>query len=185
MRVFRNPFRAGHWAPGSVAAIGKFDGLHLGHRRVIRLAVRRATRLATKCLVVTFDPHPRELFEPGAHQALLAPRERLRLLKRMGVDAVLLLPFDRKLACMAPEAFGRDILAAALKVMDVFVGQDFCFGKDRSGRVDDLSEYGRRYGFLVHAVPLALRQGEKVSSSRIRKLLAERRLREARALLGR
>lgn len=185
MKVFRNPYEAGKWAPSSVAAIGKFDGMHYGHQRVIRLALRRAKALAAKCLVITFDPIPEEYFRPGSRKPLLAPKKKLELLEELGVDAVVFLPFNRKLACQAPRAFVKDILVAGLKVVDVYVGKDFCFGKDRAGQVADLAEMGRQYGFLVHPVPLLTLNREKVSSSLIRRLIEEGRIKEAERCLGR
>lgn len=185
MRVFQNSYKAGKWAPGAVAAIGKFDGMHVGHQRVVRLALKRAKALATKCLVLTFDPLPEEYFKPGARKLLLAPQDKLKLLREMGVDAVVLLPFNRQLACQAPEAFVRDILVAGLKVVDVYVGKDFCFGKDRAGQVEDLQALGRQYGFMVHPVPLLTRNREKISSSLIRGLIKAGRIDEAEQYLGR
>lgn len=185
MKVFRNPYEAGKHFPSAVAAIGKFDGLHLGHQRVINLALRRAQALATKCLVLTFDPLPEEYFQPASRKTLVTLREKLDLFREMGVDAAVLLPFNRHLACQAPEAFVKDILSKGLKVVDVYVGKDFCFGKDRAGRVDDLKVLGRRYGFLVHPVPLLTRGREKISSSLIRRLIEEGHRKQAECCLGR
>ncbi len=185
MKVFQSPYEAGRWAPSSVAAIGKFDGMHIGHQRVIRLALRKAKALATKCLVVTFDPLPQEYFSPGSCKPLLTTRKKIEFLERMGVDAVVFLPFNRKLVCQSPRAFVRDILVNGLKVMAVCVGSDFCFGKDRAGQVDDLAKMGGEHGFLVHPVPLLTLKGEKVSSSMIRRLIEEGRITEAEHQLGR
>ncbi len=185
MKVFHSAAEAGRWAPASVAAVGKFDGLHLGHQKVIRLAVKRAKALSTKCLAVTFDPHPQEYFQPGSFRPLLSAEQKLELFGAMGVEGVLFLRFSRAFACQAPETFARNILAERLKVMDVYVGADFCFGKDRAGRVDTLVGLGRELGFLVHPVALVYRDGERVSASRIRRLIDEKRWAEAQALIGR
>lgn len=185
MKKFNNPYEAGKWSPSAVAALGKFDGMHVGHQRVIRLALRRAKALATKCLVLTFDPVPEEYFSPGPRTTLLAPEKKIELLEEMGVDAVVFLPFNRRLACQAPKAFVRDILVNALKVLDVYVGKDFCFGKDRAGQVADLVGMGREYGFLVHPVPLLTLGREKVSASMIRRFIDEGRVKKAERCLGR
>lgn len=185
MKVFHNAAEAGRWAPASVAAIGKFDGLHLGHQRVIRLAVKRAKALSTKCLVVTFDPHPQEVLHPDSFRPLMSAEQKQGFLEDMGADAVLFLRFSRAFACQAPETFAKSILAGSLQVMDVYVGADFCFGKDRAGRVDTLVKLGKELGFLVHPVCLVYRDGARVSSSRIRRLIEEKRWAKVRTLIGR
>lgn len=185
MKVFRSPYAAGRWAPGAIVAIGKFDGLHLGHERLIRLAVRRAKALVTKSLVVTFSPSPQEYFDPGSRQPLLEEPAFLERLSALGVDGVVFLPFNRRLACLAPEAFARDVLVKALGILEVCVGADFCFGRDRAGRFDSLKGYGRAMGFLARSVPILRVAGEKVSSSSIRRLLKAGKARKAERLLGR
>ncbi len=181
----RSAHQAGRWAPGSVAAIGKFDGIHLGHQKVISAAVDRAKQLATKALVVTFDPTPQEFFQPGTYKPILTQDQAHLILEGMDVDGVLYLPFTGKLACQAPEAFARDVLMRAMKVLEVCVGEDFCFGKDRAGRVDDLKQFGQEFSFLVRPIPLVYADGEKISSSLIRRLLDAGRRPQAEAFLGR
>lgn len=185
MKVFHSAFQLGHWAPGSVAAIGKFDGLHIGHQRVIRLAIQKAKTLGVKCFVVTFHPSPEGFFHPEAYKPLTEPEEMLSLLGQLGVDAVLFMPFNRRLACQAPDAFAKDVLVDALQVREIFVGADFCFGKDRAGRVADLEDFGHEWGFTVNAVPLLYANGAKISSSLIRRLIGEGRLKDAERYLGR
>lgn len=184
MRIFRNAFEAGKLHPGSVLAIGKFDGMHRGHRAVLRAAVREAAKREVACLVVTFDPSPEEFLRLFPHRPLLPLPERLDLLKSWGADAVVLLPFNRQLACVSPEAFARNVLSLQLRPAAVCVGADFCFGKDRAGRVDTLKELGRALGFAVRAIPLVRARGEKISSSSIRELVDRGELAEARRLLG-
>jgi riboflavin kinase/FMN adenylyltransferase len=153
------------------AAIGTFDGVHLGHRRVIDAA--RAAGL--RSLVVTFDPHPRTTF--GASVELLAPlQRRVELLEEVGVDDVLVLRFDEKLAALTPEQFADDVLRAA-GVEVVAAGDGFRFGHGRTGDLALLAEIG----FDVRHVPLV----ESVSSSHIRKLLQTGDVATAARLLGR
>lgn len=147
--------------------------------------MRRSRALSARSLVVTFDPHPRELLEPGRFRPLLPLKRKIELLEALGVDATLVLAFGERLACQAPEAFARKVLAASLRVREVYVGIDFCFGKGRSGNVGILTRLGRELGFRVRPVPLLEVGGEKVSSSRIRRLLDLRLFAEAGALLGR
>lgn len=185
MKIFRNAFEAGKAFPGSVVAIGKFDGMHRGHRAVILAAKRDAVKAKTSCLVVTFDPSPEEFLRLFPRKPLLPLARRLELIRRVGADAVVLLPFDRQLACVSPEAFAKDVLALQLRPAGVCVGEDFCFGKDRAGRVETLRELGPRLGFTVRSVPLVRAGGEKISASRIRELLDGGRRAEAERLLGR
>lgn len=185
MKVFQNAFEAGRVMPGSVVAIGKFDGMHLGHQKVLATAVKHARKRRAKTLVVTFHPHPQEYFHPGSYKPIFSLEQRLILMAKMGVDAALLLPFNHALTCQAPEAFTRDILVQALKVAAVYVGPDFCFGKDRAGTVRTLAELGPDLGFTVHSVPLVRVQGERVSSERIRELLEQGLTAKAESYLGR
>jgi riboflavin kinase / FMN adenylyltransferase len=153
------------------AAIGTFDGVHSGHRRVIGAA--RAARLRT--IVVTFDPHPRSAF--GADVELLVPlQRRIELLEALGVDDVLVLRFDERLASLTPEQFADDVLRAA-GVEVVAAGDGFRFGRGRSGDLDLLG----RLGFDVRHVPLV----DSVSSSHIRSLLHAGEVASAARLLGR
>lgn len=184
MKVLQNAFAAGNSFPRSVIAIGKFDGMHLGHQEVIRRALAKAKELNTKCLVVTFDPSPDEFLRLYSYQPILSPVQKLEILKKMGVDAVVLLPFNKKLSCLAPEAFAKDVLAMMLKPAAVIIGEDFCFGKDRAGRIDTLEKLGPKLGFSVHSVPLTAVNGEKISASMIRRLLEEGKKSEAEKLLG-
>jgi len=153
------------------AAIGTFDGVHCGHRRVIEAA--RAARLRT--VVVTFDPHPRLAF--GADVELLVPlQRRIELLQELGVDDVLVLRFDDRLAALTPEQFADDVLRAA-GIEVVAAGDGFRFGQGRSGDLDLLG----RLGFDVRHVPLV----DNVSSSHIRSLLHAGEVASAARLLGR
>lgn len=185
VEIFRNPFEAGRRFPGSVLAIGKFDAVHRGHLALLRRARRRAKALKAPFLVLTFDPTPEQFVRLFRYRPLLSIGEKLRRLGGLGADGVVLMPFDKRLACLSPEAFARDVLARQLLVMEVFVGADFCFGQDRAGRVDDLRALGASLGFSVSAVPLVSAQGEKISATRIRSLLAEGRRKAAEGLLGR
>jgi riboflavin kinase / FMN adenylyltransferase len=153
------------------AAIGTFDGVHAGHRRVVDAA--RAVRMRTA--VVTFDPHPRTAF--GTNVELLVPlQRRIELLEELGVDDVLVLRFDERLASLTPERFAEDVLRAA-GIEVVAAGDGFRFGQGRSGDLDLLG----RLGFDVRHVPLV----DNVSSSHIRSLLHAGEVASAARLLGR
>ena len=161
--------------------MGNFDGVHLGHRSVIDLARRPGVPLG----VVTFEPHPRQVFAPDAPPFRLMNAEaRANRLAKLGVEALYQLPFDAALAGLSPEAFARDVLAGGLGVSHVVVGADFCFGKGRAGKAADLQALGARFGFDVTVAPLLAVGGVEVSSTAIRAALAEGRPRDAAAMLG-
>jgi len=169
--------------PGAVA-VGVFDGLHIGHRALFERARDRAQGNA--CVAVSFEPHPdvvlaRE-FRPMAPLTPL-PEKRARL-ARMGVD-LHVLAFTRELAALEPEAFVTQYLVAPFAPRWLVVGEDFALGRGRAGTVARLRELGGGHGFEVEAVPLERRDGEPVTSTRIRALLAEGRVAEAARLLGR
>ena len=169
--------------PGAVA-VGAFDGLHIGHRALFERARDRARGNA--CIAVSFEPHPdvvlaRE-FRPMAPLTPL-PEKRTRL-ARMGVD-LHVLAFTRELAALEPEAFVTQYLVAPFAPRWLVVGEDFALGRGRAGTVARLRELGAVHGFEVEAVPLERRDGEPVTSTRIRELLAEGRVAEAARLLGR
>jgi riboflavin kinase / FMN adenylyltransferase len=153
------------------AAVGMFDGVHLGHRRVIEAALAAGLRSA----VVTFDPHPRTVLGDGV-QLLTTTQRRLELLEELGVDDVLLLEFDEALAAVPAEGFAESVLRAAGAEV-VAAGEGFRFGRGRAGDLDLLE----RLGFDVRRVPLV----ERISSSTIRALLAAGEVERAAALLGR
>ncbi len=161
--------------------MGNFDGLHLGHQSVIDLARRPGAPLG----IVTFEPHPRQVFAPDAPPFRLMNAEaRANRLAKIGVDQLYQLPFDRALAGLTPEAFARDVLADGLGISHVVVGSDFCFGKGRAGTAADLRILGAALGFDVTIAPLVAIAGIEVSSTAIRQALTDGRPRDAAAMLG-
>lgn len=174
------------WPRGPLhVAIGVFDGVHVGHRTLIRTISEQAATDGGTAVAVTFDPLPIEVLAPGAPPSALSDiDERAGLLGDAGAAAVAVLRFTPELAALPPEAFaGR--LAAAGDVRDVVVGEDFQFGHDRSGDVDVLRELGTRLGFRVDIAPPVTMDGRVVSSTRIRNALLAGDVRDAARLLGR
>lgn len=160
--------------------MGNFDGVHLGHQAVIDLA-----RGTAPLGIVTFEPHPREVFNPDAPPFRLMNAEaRANRLAKLGVAELYQLPFDKALAGLSPQAFAQDILAAGLGVSHVVVGSDFCFGKARAGKAQDLVALGQTFGFAVTVAELVQQGGVEISSTAIRTALAEGRPRDAAAMLG-
>ena len=183
-------FRDLHGAPrgprGSVACIGAFDGLHLGHRALVRRALARARELDADATVVSFDPLPREFFARGDKPPrLMLPRAKFEGLRDLGVDAVGLLRFDAKLAAMPAQDFVRELLVERLRVREVWVGPGFRFGHARGGDLALLQRIGADAGFAAHAIEPVLFGGEAVSSTRIRAALAAGDFDLAERLLGR
>lgn len=160
--------------------MGNFDGVHLGHQAVINLA-----RGAAPLGIVTFEPHPREVFAPDTPPFRLMNAEaRLNRLAKLGVEHLYELPFDKALAALTPDAFARDVLAQGLGISHVVVGADFCFGKGRAGKASDLQALGKTYGFETTIADLITSADQPISSSAIRAALSEGRPRDAAAMLG-
>jgi len=170
-------------APRAVA-LGNFDGLHLGHRRIIERLRKEAAARALPACVLTFAPHPEKVFGPARLCMLQTLDQRLEGLCRMGIDAAIVLPFSRAFARIPGDVFIRDVIRDGLNVRLVVVGRDFRFGRDRAASVDDLRRRGRVEGFSVRAVPHVKHRGRIVRSSRIRDLLIEGRVEQASMLLG-
>ena len=170
----------------SVAAIGNFDGVHLGHREILAGAVNEARELGTRAVAVTFDPHPEQVLRPTSAPRLITPTtERLRLLAATGVDAVLVLRFDQELARLEAGEFVRTVLAGALKVRSVHEGRSFRFGHGARAGVAELTDFGADFGFAVRVHKAVRVRGLEVSSSAIRMLVAGGDVRRARWMLGR
>ena len=170
----------------SAVTIGKFDGVHAGHRAVISRLREAAGEQGLRPVVVTFDRHPLALLAPEkCPAALVGPEQKIDLLAGTGVDATLILAFDRALSLQSPEDFVTTILVDALHARLVLVGSDFRFGHRGAGDVALLTELGRRHGFDVEIVGDVMpRDGRRVSSTWIRELLADGRVSDAAVLLG-
>lgn len=171
---------------GSVVCIGAFDGLHLGHRALVRQAVARAKALGVPAVALSFEPLPRELFAPAAPPPRLTlPRAKFEGLCALGADLVGLLRFDVKLAAMSPEDFIQTVLVERLGAREVVVGPGFGFGHRRAGDLQTLQREGVKHGFCADAIEPVLLDGERVSSTRIRAALQAGRFDSAARLLGR
>lgn len=170
----------------SVAAIGNFDGVHLGHQDILAGAVKEAREIGARAVAVTFDPHPEQVLRPASAPRLITPLpERLRLLAATGVDAVLLLRFDRELAALKAGEFVRRVLVDALRVRGVHEGRSFRFGHGARAGVEELARFGAEFGFEVRVHEAVRVRGLEVCSSAIRALVAAGDVRRARWMLGR
>lgn len=174
---------------GAVAAIGNFDGVHRGHLAVIGRAREFAKKMGAPCAVLTFEPHPADFFKGPNTIFRLTPQDaKITALERLGIDGVIVIPFDKRLACLSAEAFVAEILVRRLGVRAAVAGYDFHFGAGRSGSPAFLEEAGRRYGFAVEIVERVSaapeNESEPASSTAARAALEQGDALQATKLLG-
>ncbi|MEY5100537.1 MAG: hypothetical protein RJA36_3256 [Pseudomonadota bacterium] len=190
MKVFRGFHHPGI-APACALTIGNFDGVHRGHQAMLALLHNEAAHRGVQSCVLTFEPHPRDYFAGALKKPELAPariatlRDKLTELERCGVDQVVVLPFDARLAGQSPQAFIDQVLVQGLGARYVLVGDDFRFGAKRAGDYAMLDEAGQRLGFDVARMMSYEVHGLRVSSSAVREALAAGRMEDVAALLGR
>ena len=171
---------------GTVATVGTFDGVHRGHWTVLAEIRRRAEATGRRSVLVTFDPHPLRILRPEHAPLLLTtPVEKKEILAESGLEYAVFLSFTEALSRYSPRRFVEEILIDRIGVEELVIGYDHGFGRDRAGGADALEEMGRELGFSVDVVAPVGTDGGAVSSSRIRSLLLERRVREAERCLGR
>ncbi len=167
-------------------ALGTFDGVHLGHQRIVETAVAHARLLGARSAVAAFHPRPVSVLVPDrAPESLGSLEHRLALLAASAVDDVVVVRFNAELAAMTPERFVDELLVGRLGAVDVLVGQNFRFGHGRAGDVNTLRILGESRGFAVTVTPLVAVAGAPISSTRIRELLRRGDVDGARTLLGR
>ncbi len=184
--IFRSLDEARGQFPACGLAIGNFDGVHIGHQAVISKAVGWAMQRAVQPAVLTFHPHPATVVAPHRVPGMICPlEERLHLLHAAGAAQIMVLPFTPEVARLTPEAFVSEILVNALNAKAVFVGENFRFGHRQAGNPETLRRLGEQYGFVSHFLPPVTFRGEIVSSSIIRRYLADSRVSRAARLLGR
>lgn len=182
IHFYTQPNKTPDQARAGVVCVGNFDGVHLGHQWLIG----RALASGLPVTLVTFEPHPREYFEgDDAPPRLTSLREKLSLMQRAGLRQVLALPFRRALATLSPEAFVKQVLVDGLGAARLLVGEDFRFGQARRGDLHLLEQLGAVHGYAVEVAPAFCLQGERVSSSGLRRLLAAGDLATAQRWLGR
>jgi riboflavin kinase / FMN adenylyltransferase len=184
MDVIRGHQLAPAWA-GAAVAIGNFDGVHVGHRALIRRTRELADAHGARAVALTFDPHPSAVVGAGAPPQLTSLERRLELLEQAGLDAVVIEPFTRELAGRSPSAFVDDVVLFALRARAIVVGYDFSYGQGRAGTTSALRQHGKQSGIEVDVVSAVELDGVVASSTRIRSYLREGELARATQLLGR
>jgi riboflavin kinase / FMN adenylyltransferase len=173
------------WLVHPVLALGNFDGLHRGHLKIVERVRRGAAEHGGTPMAMTFDPHPSRIVRPDkAPPLLMTKAQRLEALDRAGIAAVAVVRFTPELSHWDPETFVRTVLVEWLRVSEVWVGANFLFGHDRSGNFSTLRTLGQRYGFRADKIDPVRYKEFVVSSTRVRRLVAEGRMDEAGALLG-
>jgi riboflavin kinase/FMN adenylyltransferase len=186
MRVFRSLDEVPPDFGPSALTIGNFDGVHAGHRRILRRVKEVAVERGLKASVLTFNPHPSKVVAPARAPRLMSSAEqRCALMREEGIDKVLIMPFDRQVAHLTPEQFVEQVLVQKLGVREVVLGHDFCFGYKQSGNVRVLEELGRKYGFTTEEVKAVTVRGRLVSSTALRQLIEAGRVAQAARLLER
>ena len=186
MQLIRGLYNLRPEHKGSVATIGNFDGVHRGHEAVIKQLANEAERLNCKTTVITFEPLPQDFFLGKNAPGRLTPfRDKLIALEKLGVDQLLCLPFNQKLANLSAEDFIQQVLVGGLGIKSLVVGDDFCFGKNRTGDFSLLQKAGETFNFEVQNTETCSEHNERISSSRIRKLLETGKMQHAEQLLGR
>ena len=169
-----------------VVAIGVFDGLHLGHQDLMKMTVKKARQIRGTPLVMTFNPHPVHVLHPHVHLPLIASFSyRLKLLEKYGIRVCLAVHFTRRFSHLSPDQFIKRYIVKTIKAKVVVVGDDFRFGEHRRGTLEIFQEAGKKYGFEVIGLHVVKRNKKVISSTSIRKWIAQGKFAEASRLLGR
>lgn len=186
MLVLHDPLKKTDLPSGCVATIGNFDGMHVGHQAIIRGVIDRARELGQPSVVITFHPHPLSVVAPDrVPKQILTLSQKEELLREMGVDAMLVIPFTHEFSRWAADRFIEDFLVGALKVTEVRIGRDFCFGAGREGNLARLTAAGAKFAFAVAGVEDVKLRGIRVSSSLVRDAITKGAMRFVTLALGR
>ncbi len=185
MKIFHGTENANIAKP-TVLTLGVFDGLHLGHQRIMQTVVERAAAVGAVPTAITFDPHPRAVLHPASAPPLLQTLDqRLANFDILGIKQAIVVPFSLEFSRQPAEDFLRDIIHARLHAREVYLGKGFAFGKDRGGNIELLRKMSGELGFVADEVDEVQLRGQRISSTRIRKLLDDGRINLARRMLGR
>jgi riboflavin kinase/FMN adenylyltransferase len=186
MQVVQDAWNSTDLPRGVVATVGNYDGIHRGQLAILELTVARGRERGVPSALITFEPHPLTLLRPREAPALLTtPTQKERLVEATGIEVVVVLAFDRELAARPAEEFVRRFLVQRLGVHELWVGEGFRFGRNRQGDVPLLRRLGAELGFTCERVEEVEWDGERISSTRIRKALLEGEVEAAAGMLGR
>ena len=186
MLVINDPLRQTDLPRGCVATIGNFDGMHVGHQQIVRSVVDRAREVGRPSAVITFHPHPLSIVAPDrVPKQILTLSQKEELLRDMGVDALLIVPFSHEFSRWTADRFIQEFLVNALDAKEVRIGRDFAFGAGREGNLEKLTAAGRQFSFDVQGVDDVKLRGMRVSSSIVRDAIAKGAMRIVTLALGR
>ncbi len=185
MKIFHGTENANISRP-TVLTLGVFDGLHLGHQQIMQTVVSRAKAVNAVSTAITFDPHPRAVLYPESAPPLLQTLDqRLAAFELLGIEQAIVVPFNQKFASQDAEEFLREVIYERLQAGEVYLGKGFAFGKNRGGNIELLKKLSAELGFFADEVDEVCLRETRISSSKIRGLLAEGRVNLARRMLGR
>jgi len=170
-------------AKNTIVTIGNFDGVHLGHQKILKFLVVEARKYDLFSLVLTFSPHPEKIFGKSIRM-IQTLDQRLETIKKFGIQGVIVTPFDERFSNLSSREFIQKILVNTLQAKEVVIGENFHFGQNREGDISTLHSLGTRFGFRAHRIPSVIKDRKIVSSSLIRSLLQEGKIEEANTLLG-
>ena len=185
MKIYRDLADIPEPFENACVTIGNFDGVHLGHQLLFGEIVQRAYRCNGTSVAVTFDPHPLQVLRPDGIKLISTCEQKTELIGHAGIDALVIIPFSRNFAAISATHFVDEILRGTIGVKQLVVGYDYAFGKGRAGNIDFLKEQGAEKGFSVTVVEAHYEDDMLVSSTKVRELIAEGRMADARTLLGR
>ncbi len=185
MKIFHGTNNAKIARP-TCLTLGVFDGLHLGHQRIMQTVVERAKVTDTIPTAITFDPHPRAVLHPDNAPPLLQTLDqRLAAFEVLGIEQTIVIRFTKDFAAQEAEDFLREIVYERLQAKEVYLGKGFEFGRNRGGNIELLKKMSAELGFFADEVPEVRLHGQRISSSKIRRLLVEGNINLARKMLGR
>lgn len=172
--------------PYPILTLGNFDGVHLGHQAIFRMLIERAKKMQGTSVVFTFVPHPLSVIAPERAPKLLTPyKEKIDLIKKCGIDAIVCVNFTKEFATLSAEDFVKNVLCEMLEIKEIFIGANYYFGKGRKGSPELLKSLGKKYGFKVTIIDEIKLNDTIFSSSKIRNLIAKGKVDEASRFLGR
>ena len=185
MKIYRDLSEIAESFSHACVTIGNFDGVHLGHQMLFGEVVQRAFRSNGTSVAVTFDPHPLQVLRPEGIKLISTCEQKTELIEHAGIDVLVIIPFSMKFAGISADSFVDDILLKTIGVKELVVGYDYAFGKGRAGNIDFLKDQGRKKGFSVSVVEAHYENDMLVSSTKVRELVVDGRMADARTLLGR
>ena len=189
MDIIEHIEKIDHPYKSAVITIGNFDGVHIGHQALFNQVIEKTRALQGTSIVMTFEPHPIRVLKQNNHPPLITLYEqKAELIAKAGIDILICIPFTLEFASIPAKEFVEEILVKRIGMKAVIVGEDYTFGKNREGNLDLLKTYGKRIGFeviVVREIQTSNNSEGKISSTRIRELISEGRVAEARKLLGR